>query len=278
MHHSQLLKPLSGLLLIGFGLYLTISVILAFQKEPISTGGSKIIANPWALSALFDYIASLSLGVSFLVARSTVNVERISAAGRIKRVRVQEGLGCYLTATAAAMLLTFLGNPVLLFAAAWYLFQTPGAKTIREAWLVGVDDVGGPESAEKHRAGMWTWRFLITANLLAYIIVCIRALALESPSLGWASITGNVWSWVTFMDSFGGVIFSILYVVAREWGKPITLVVWVIGLLLLGNGVGCIYILAASFEANTFYEATLSPAPLHILSTGPSRSSYETVQ
>jgi divalent metal cation (Fe/Co/Zn/Cd) transporter len=83
-----------------------------------------------------------------------------------------------------------------------------------------------------------SFRTLVAINLVIYTIICFRALSLESLAAGWQSITQNPWSWTTFIDSFGGVLFGIFYVVAREWGDGLSILGWVVGLLLLGNGVG----------------------------------------
>jgi hypothetical protein len=164
MHHSAVFKPLSTIILLSWALYITVNIITSFQKEPISTGGSKIVQDPWALAALFDYVASLGLGVAFVVARSTVKVTKSvhqqGDAGLNVNVVVEEGWQALLKGFGVALAVTFLGNPVLLMLVAyWIYFGVPHAKTLREAWLVGV-----PASTEfdrkegKGQVGLWVCR------------------------------------------------------------------------------------------------------------------------
>ncbi|KAJ3095643.1 hypothetical protein HDU97_006750 [Phlyctochytrium planicorne] len=236
--HAFVLRWLIILSFTAFAIYIVYNVSNSLSIETVEVGFEKIKANPWALSALFDYIASLPISAVFVATRITTNP---------------------LISIIAATAVTCLGNPILLLVAAYYLLN---AKTCREAWLLPSHDV----NAHQNPYGVIAFRLAILLNLVVYIWSVGRALFLESPSEGWANITSNPWSYTTFIDSFAGVMFSIIYIVAKEWGRPLVWVPFVFGLLLGGNGVGCVYIFLASIAETSIRSSILSAHPISISS------------
>ncbi|KAJ3206440.1 hypothetical protein HDU67_008167 [Dinochytrium kinnereticum] len=243
--HAVILKGAIITGLVAFGGYVVYNVLLSFATLPISEGFERIKASPTALSALFDYIASLSLCATFTATRTSGNPW---------------------IAGTQAIAVVMLGNPIMLFAAAYFLMSS---KTCREAWLVASSP-----SSQKNLVGLNLFRVAVVVNLGFYIWSVVRALSMESPSDGWEAIAREPWSYTTFVDSFAGVIFSILYVVSREWGRPIVWGSFVLGLLLLGNGVGCVYVLLATIGQESIRDSMLSNKPISITGT---RTEYQRI-
>ncbi|KAI8849890.1 hypothetical protein BC829DRAFT_489179 [Chytridium lagenaria] len=214
--HATVLRLLLILLHTTFSIYVIYNVTTSFQKEPISIGFTKLLQSPWAITALFDYIASIPLGATFIALHTSESPLLALLTGGI---------------TAG------LGNPVVGMGAA----------------LMG----------------------LVAMNLVVYVGVIGRAFLLEEPGEGWRRIRGEPWNWTTFVDSFEGVLFAISYVVVREWGRVGVCVFFVVGLLVGGNGFGCIYVLLATIGASNIREAILSTKPIPFF--GSNHHEYQTI-
>lgn len=76
-----------------------------------------------------------------------------------------------------------------------------------------------------------------------YFVVLIKALVEQSIPEGWAYITSDDWSYVSFVDNMLGIMFTLVLIALRERNNGLVeLVAWLSGVTFLGNGVTCLYV------------------------------------
>lgn len=192
----------------------------AIRTTSLSDGFSHILANSWATSALVDYATGLILSVPFIF--------HASGGGFI--------------GSLLAVSLIFLGNPVLLIFACYRI-------VISENLVSAFTPLA---RKSRHSPKPFSTKLLGGISCvvgLVYFAVLFKALCEQSIPEGWAYITSDDWSYVSFVDNMLGIIFSLVYIALRERNKGILrLIAWLAAVTLLGNGVTCIYVFMLSQE------------------------------
>ncbi|KAJ3196462.1 hypothetical protein HK101_008869 [Irineochytrium annulatum] len=227
-------KALTAAVFAAFGAYIVYTVKEGFMHEPIAVGFRKVIADPWAFAALADYVASLSLGAAFLFVQASDEYGPLAGA-------------------IAAVTLTGLGNPILLFSSAALLLMRGGA-TVKSAWFT-------ERGAHVNKIGLGIFRVVTAANFAVYTAIVVRALYMESISAGWNAIMLEPWRVATLADALGGVLFGSVYIATREWNRPVVALSFILALIFLGNGTGCVYVLLATHGHLSVRDAILSNEP-----------------
>ncbi|KAF0717851.1 Aste57867_2051 [Aphanomyces stellatus] len=191
----------------------------AIANVSISVGFNHIISNVWATSALIDYVTGLTFTLPYMWFRSPNAVVGV-----------------------VVVLLCFgMGNVVSV--ALFVFFIVSGRSSLRHAIL--------PLDHPLHAApNTKTWGVTIFQSIAAAIGVIywaylIYAVVTEPVSAGWAFITSDTWSYVTFVDVITGIAMVVTYVLVRELraDNVIAALLWFLALLFLGNGVTVVYLL-----------------------------------
>ncbi|KAI8800819.1 hypothetical protein BJ742DRAFT_61484 [Cladochytrium replicatum] len=193
-----------------------------------------VLSNPWAASALFDYLAGLTLTLPYFA------VIGPAPFGLIICVAV-----------------FVLGNPVTMFRLA--LLVIFSSTTLTASLLPLAEGAG----TSPNRKGVVILRTVTVAVLAVYVASVIRAFALQpNPGDGWEYIKNDEWSWLTFLDNLLGVLVAAVYVLVREQCRAVVVVPTLTLLALLGSGVTCVYVLLATVGANSIQEALLVRRPV----------------
>ena len=199
--------------------YMLYQLYSAAYQQSLSQGFESILSNTWATSALVDYLAGLVLSIPFLWTRSHSVFESVFMC----------------------VILFLLGNPILLLRISLDLFTTNGG--LKESFIKPkVSSV----SLKLQRIGLFILQFLGILMFCFYTAICIRAISTEPIADGWTFIKNDPWSFVTFLDNLLGIFFTIVYVGIREIGSIWKMMLWIICILILGNGVTCVYVLVST--------------------------------
>lgn len=133
-----------------------------------------------------------------------------------------------------ALMLTFLGNPVLLaFVSVKIVFSND--------LVTALTPLNRPTIKRTRPFETFILSFIAMLVGAVYFAVLVYALATETISLGWIYIKGDPWSYVSFIDNMLGIAFTCVFVALRERESKFV-IVWIVSLLLLGNGITCIYV------------------------------------
>ncbi|ORY31530.1 hypothetical protein BCR33DRAFT_723878 [Rhizoclosmatium globosum] len=216
---ATLAKGLLSLALLTPTIYFATLLFNAIATVPLSTGFQHILSNAWATSALIDYITAFPFIFPYVASRSNNTATSILLCAC-----------CF-----------FLGNvftvPLFIY---WIL--SIDSPSIRAALLPHSQSTDPSTHAlngviSKRVLGVYT-----AITLVVFIGICVKAL--DSGDPGFDFILNDTWSLVTFVDVLVGVQLVILYVVVREGPKSVVATIgWVVGLVLLGNGATCVYVL-----------------------------------
>ncbi|KAI8620719.1 hypothetical protein BC830DRAFT_1097873 [Chytriomyces sp. MP71] len=219
--------------LTAFAGYIVYLVVLAAEAQNISDGFDTIKRNAWALSALVDYVASVPLCATWAALR-------ICGSAR-PWLAVAFGLSCLL-----------LGNPVVLVIAAGALVFTSAGLLVRDSTSLITRRV---QAQPLH-----VMAFLLATGVVLVGFTCatFAAIVSEPFSDGIDYVKAHPWALASFVDSFGGVLFAMAYVLVREWGSWALIAAFWAGLLLGGNGVSCLYVLLIGWNAVSVADLVLS--------------------
>ncbi|KAI9363915.1 hypothetical protein DFJ73DRAFT_939154, partial [Zopfochytrium polystomum] len=275
---------------VGWTLYLLSLLAAAFRHSSIPDGFADIRRDPWAISALSDYVASLPLSAGFIGASVHHHLSESPYPSPFSAWATLAGV-------LAALATSSLGSGIVLVYAATlvvaHLFfparittsATAAATTthqpppLRASWF--------PLRAHTPTSAHGTWsslglaalRIVTFLDLAQFTYFTLAAVAAEPAADGWRYITGSPWALASFVDSFGGVLLAMAYVVVREtsggngggngaWGVAAA-AGWLVALALAGNGAGCVYVLLATWRAGSVGEALLKPESIGSLFRAP---------
>ncbi|KAI8836871.1 hypothetical protein BJ741DRAFT_577666 [Chytriomyces cf. hyalinus JEL632] len=210
--------------LLGPTIYFAQLLIRALTSDvSLGQGFKSILSNAWATSALVDYVTAMPFVFAYVTARSKTTLAAIATCS-----------ACF-----------FLGNVVTVPLFVFYILVSPGTWMIDALLPLAnpLDSHAGPSVNGSPYIKPVLVAFT-SVTLIFYTAICIRAIASGDP--GFSFILNDVWSKVTFVDVLVGIQVVVLFVIVKEgalgrrWGAT---VLWVLGLLLLGNGVTCLYVL-----------------------------------
>ncbi|KAJ1548744.1 hypothetical protein HK405_015842 [Cladochytrium tenue] len=227
-----------------------------------------VLQDPWALSALADYVACVPLCASLVYVQTQ---RALSGGGGWLAAAELTPSTIATAAVVAAVASACLGTPVALFAAAASVVAAAasGGGGLVQALLVGGGGgaIGGGGSRSRLLPGGFpggthgataaasavipvpAWQRAVwwatATDLVVFTALTLRAAVLEPASVGWGVICNEPWAWATFVDSFGGVLVGLVVVGLRERGSWWRVAGWWAALLLLGNGASCAYVLLA---------------------------------
>lgn len=226
-----------AMLFYAVGLLQLVSVGFALTHVPLQVGWDKMLASPWSVTALVDYLVGVAFGMVVLWLLDGPPL-------------------LYLPGRVWAFAYPLLGNVALLTYAAFLLTW---CKSATAALLPATYRL--PTAEPCHRRRTSALGVLFFTLLVGFIGVCVWAMSAQTLDEGWRHLTADVWSAVTFIDNLAGLVFTLAFVVLREGGGVHRrMVVWTVALLLFGNGATCLYVLLVvqkSLIRNVSFESTL---------------------
>ncbi|KAI8622727.1 hypothetical protein BC830DRAFT_1088540 [Chytriomyces sp. MP71] len=219
--------------LAAFSAFIVYLVVRAAQAQNLGDGFETITRNAWALSALVDYVASTPLCATWAALRVCGSTRPWLA--------IAFALTCFL-----------LGNPLVLGVAAGALACTTSGLLVRDPVRLAT--------RRMQPQPLHVTAFLVAtgAVLIGFTVATFAAIASEPFSDGVEYVKAHPWALASFVDSFGGVLFVMVYVLVREWGSWGLIAAMWVGLLLGGNGVSCLYVLLVGWNAMSLVDVVLS--------------------
>ncbi|RQM31437.1 hypothetical protein B5M09_001276 [Aphanomyces astaci] len=219
--HHLLARVVVGAVLAVPTVYFATVLFPAIRHVPLSEGFSHIRSNVWATSALIDYVAGLSFTLPYMWFRSPNSIVGV----------------------LVVLLCTTMGNVVSVALFIALIWTSRG--TLRQAVLPLDHALHAPNT---NTWGVVVYQWIVSILGLIYWAYLFYAAATESVPDGWAFIRSDTWSYVTLVDVLTGISMVVTYVLVRELrdGNILIALLWVLGLLCLGNGVTIVYLLYVS--------------------------------
>lgn len=218
-----------GVVFAAAGLGFLVVLIRAVLTQSLAAGWRALLASPYGLSVLTDYVVGSIFGAMFIYLR--------------------EGpyfLG--LNHKVIALLSPFVGSFLPLFYISFMIF------TLKDLQRVFV-----PKSAQEDMAPIYdpaantsetkAVGLSFTGLLIFFVGVFLWAVTTQSLGDGLSDLKREVWIDVAFKDTLAGLLLTAVYVIVREGGVLSVVVPWVLALALFGNGPTCAYVMMLAHES-----------------------------
>lgn len=217
----------SAVFFIGF-VYLSAELMDALRTQPLSDGFAAVGVSPWGLTALVDYIVGAVFAATFIWLRETPPF-------------------LCLNHKVIAVIFPFLGNAALFLYMSYvvYIHKNLVKTFVPRSVEQNTGDVFHTPARRRQTGAIGILFFIL---LIAFVAICVRALAVQSLADGIKDFS-NKWVGLTFKDNLGGIVFTLAYVTVREGGELSSVIPWFLAFTFLGNAATCAYVLNIVIES-----------------------------